>query len=502
MKALFPRVLEQLQEATSGLSDAQLLARFLSARDEVSFAALVRRHGPMVLAVCRRVLHDFHHAEDAFQATFLVLATKASSVLKRESLGSWLHSVAYHTALAAARADARRQARERRAENMDNLPSPEREGPSSLDWRPHLDRELNRLSERYRKVVILCDLEGASQKEAARTLGVPPGTVSSRLTRARALLARRLSARGITLSSAALAGLIAADATSAQVPVALASSLARVAALVVAGQLTAASGPAVVLMKGVMKAMLVKKLKLVIGSLLVVAALGTVPLAWRSGDTAWAQEAAQRSSNVNPPTSGLPGKPLSELEALRRENEDLRATVRVLLKEIQSMERDLEASRTRTDPEANVWPNRFPKAGEPAAGPSRSRRSADVPATQPDKAARPKNPYLNNIEPQERPKDVAPDRQDMPARPKESNLDQKEPRDGLNYRGTPSVFRGQLVPDRSPTTAAELEVEAALKELREARDAQGRQRAAAALERGVKRLREELNLSIDRPPQK
>src|SRR5260370_28051075 len=114
MTTRLPKVLEQLQEPGEGLSDGQLLARFVAARDEASFAAVLRRHGPMVLGVCRRVLRDYHDAEDAFQATFLVLARRAAAVVKRESVGCYLYAIAYHTALEAAASSARRPARERR----------------------------------------------------------------------------------------------------------------------------------------------------------------------------------------------------------------------------------------------------------------------------------------------------------------------------------------------------------------------------------------------------
>src|SRR5689334_23013691 len=105
------QVLQHLQQAGGGLTDGQLLRRFVATRDEGAFAALVRRHGPMVLAVCRRVLHDFHHAEDAFQATFLVLTRKAASLVVGRSLGCWLHGVAYHTALRAGAVVTRTRAR-------------------------------------------------------------------------------------------------------------------------------------------------------------------------------------------------------------------------------------------------------------------------------------------------------------------------------------------------------------------------------------------------------
>src|SRR5258708_26429559 len=133
-----PHVLEQLQQAGGGLTDGQLLARFVAARDEASFAAVLRRHGPMVLGVCRRVLQNAHDAEDAFQATFLVLARRAAAVVKRESVGCYLYAVAYHTALEAGRARARRRVREKQVKNM---PDPEAAPAEAPDWLPLLDYE-------------------------------------------------------------------------------------------------------------------------------------------------------------------------------------------------------------------------------------------------------------------------------------------------------------------------------------------------------------------------
>src|SRR5262249_25402458 len=163
----FQKVLEHLQQV-SGLTDGQLLGRFVAQRDEASYAALVRRHGAMVLGVCRRLLHDFHDAEDAFQATFLVLARKAASVVKRESIGSWLYGVAYRTALEARALQAQRRSRER---PMNEMPHPEVAPAAAQDWRPLLDRELSRLPEIYREAILFCDLEGRTRKEAARQLG-------------------------------------------------------------------------------------------------------------------------------------------------------------------------------------------------------------------------------------------------------------------------------------------------------------------------------------------
>src|SRR5262249_52199145 len=148
--------------------DGPLLARFVACRDEAAFAALVRRHGPMVLGVCRRVLRHAQDAEDAFQAAFLVLARKAASVLKREALGSWLYGVAYRTAQKLRSMRARRQAREKQ---VDEMPHPQVRPDEVQDWRPLVDCELNRLPEKYRAPVVLCDLEGQTHREAARQLG-------------------------------------------------------------------------------------------------------------------------------------------------------------------------------------------------------------------------------------------------------------------------------------------------------------------------------------------
>src|SRR5581483_9321050 len=175
--------LSQGREGGAGPTDAELLERFLASRDETAFEALVRRHGPMVLGVCRRILRDSHDAEDAFQATFLVLVRKAASVVPREQLGNWLYGVAYRTALKARTARARRRRHERRAHA---LPAAAPAG-ESLDLRPLLDQHLERLPAAYRAAVVLCDLEGRTKREAARQLGVPEGTLSSRLARGRAL---------------------------------------------------------------------------------------------------------------------------------------------------------------------------------------------------------------------------------------------------------------------------------------------------------------------------
>jgi RNA polymerase sigma factor (sigma-70 family) len=240
-------------------TDGQLLDRFLAHREEAAFEELVRRHGPMVLGVCRRVLANEHDVEDAFQATFLVLVHKAASVQPADLVGHWIYGVAHRTALRARALDARRRAKEQA------MPRPI-EQPSGVwqDVLPLLDQELTGLPEKYRIPVVLCDLQGKSRKEVAGTLGCSEGTLSSRLARARALLGRRLSRRGVTLAGGELAALVAANGASAGVPAHLLLSTTKAALLVVAGQATTAmcvSLQAAALTKGVIRAMFFAKLK-------------------------------------------------------------------------------------------------------------------------------------------------------------------------------------------------------------------------------------------------
>ena len=199
----------------------------MSRREEVVFEAIVQRHGPMVWGVCRRVLRDHHDAEDAFQATFLVLARKAASVMPREKLGNWLYGVACQTAMKARATTSKRRAREKQVPEM---PEPEggREDRRD-DLLPLLDQELSRLPEKYRMPIVLCDLEGKTHRQAAEQLGWPIGTVSGRLSRARSMLAERLTRRGVTLAGGSLAVLLSQDSASAGVPLSLITSTTRAA---------------------------------------------------------------------------------------------------------------------------------------------------------------------------------------------------------------------------------------------------------------------------------
>jgi RNA polymerase sigma factor (sigma-70 family) len=247
----------------------------------------------MVWAVCRRVIRDHHDAEDAFQATFLVLACKASSVLPPEKLGNWLYGVANQTAMKARAMRAKRRAREIQVRDM---PEPTAARDNVRDDRTELlNRELSLMPQRYRIPLVLCDLQGRTQREAASQLGWPVGTVSSRLSRARAMLVKRLAKRGMSLSVGSLAVLLAQELASASVPTRLVGSTARAASLFAAGVgLTAQVVPAEVaaLTGEVFKVMLFRKLKIAMTTLLVATALaaGGTGLAYQVHRTEPSQE--------------------------------------------------------------------------------------------------------------------------------------------------------------------------------------------------------------------
>jgi RNA polymerase sigma factor (sigma-70 family) len=243
------QVVRHLREAVllreaAGRSDGQLLEDYLGRRDEAAVAALVQRHAPMVWGVCRRLL-SHHDAEDAFQATFLVLVRKAASVVPQDMVANWLYGVAHQTALKARATAATRQARERQ---VDPMPEPIPEPNCEIDLQPLFDEELSRLPDIYRIALVLCELEGKTRKEAAGQLGVPEGTLAARVARGRAMLARRLAARGV-------------------VPAALVASTINAATLLAAGKAATAvvSAKVAALTEGVLKGMLMSKLKIATG---------------------------------------------------------------------------------------------------------------------------------------------------------------------------------------------------------------------------------------------
>jgi RNA polymerase sigma factor (sigma-70 family) len=246
--------------------DAALLERFAAARDETAFTSLLRRHGPLVWGICRRVLGEEQAAEDAFQATFLVLVRKAHSVSKKASIRSWLYGVALRVALRARRRESLRRDREQG--------SPARTGRDACaesDWqdvRPVLDEEIQSLPEKYRLPVILCYLEGKTNDEAARLLDCSRGTIATRLARARDRLRSRLVRRGLTLSAGGLATLLSENVLSATVPPLLFSQTTKV---VLGGTTTVAI---TTLTEGMLRDMFTTKLKMALVVILALTAMG------------------------------------------------------------------------------------------------------------------------------------------------------------------------------------------------------------------------------------
>ncbi|MBA4065759.1 MAG: hypothetical protein C0501_18975 [Isosphaera sp.] len=236
-------LLQLIQRLGAGeeLPDAPLLAAFAERGDEAAFAALMRRHGPLVWGVCRRVVGDTHAAEDAFQASFLILARKARSVRSESSLAGWLARVAHRVALAARAAGATRRLLEVSMAEVPDRPAPP---APAADLRAALEHELHQLPAKYHTPLVLCFLEGKTQDEAARELGWPAGTVRTRVARGLEMLRRRAARRGYTLAAAAVAPALAEGAAAATVPPALLAATARAVALQVAGAPVAAAAGA------------------------------------------------------------------------------------------------------------------------------------------------------------------------------------------------------------------------------------------------------------------
>jgi RNA polymerase sigma factor (sigma-70 family) len=278
----FGRVVQFCRRALAPDSaDAQLLDLFVRTGDGAAFETIVRRHGPMVLGVCRRVLGNCHDAEDAFQATFLVLTRKASTIRPRKMVGNWLYGVALRTALEARKSGARRQGKERQYAEARQVGGGEQMDDELLAV---LDQEVSRLPDRYRAVLVLCDLEEATRAEAARRLGCKEGTVASRLDRARKMLAKRLTRRGLVLSAAALVAALSAQAAPAAVPPALLAGAVQTSAPDAAR--TAGSRlPArvVALAERVLREMWLRQLRRVLAALTALALLAVLATVFRAG---------------------------------------------------------------------------------------------------------------------------------------------------------------------------------------------------------------------------
>jgi RNA polymerase sigma factor (sigma-70 family) len=299
-KEPLPAVLEFLGKVCApremlDLPDAQLLERFLATRDEIAFALLMERHGPMVLGLCRRVLGEA--ADDAFQATFLVLARRAAVVRKDAPLGPWLYGVAQRVALKARATMAARQSRQRELTDMP------RESLDERTWqelRPVLDEEIGRLPDKCRAAIVLCYFEGKSYDQAAQELGLPKSTLASRLARGRDLLRRRLVKRGITVSAAALTTALAEKTAGAAVAALLTVHTVKAVVSFAARQTVAetiVSVKALALAEEAMKSMIGIKSKMV----LMLVALSLAVGAALAGYGAWVVPGSPNEDDQRPP---------------------------------------------------------------------------------------------------------------------------------------------------------------------------------------------------------
>jgi RNA polymerase sigma factor (sigma-70 family) len=305
--------------AVGHLTDGVLLDRFVSVADEAAFEALLARHGPLVLGVCRRLLGDQADADDAFQATFLVLVRRARSIRRAASLGPWLYGVVCRIALKMRRTAARRRTYEGRAA-MTARTDFEREPADDL--RPLLDEELSRLPEKYRAALVACYLEGCTHAQAAAQLGWPPGSIAKRLSRGLELLRDRLTGRGVALPAAGLTALLASEASA--VPPALTQATLRAAALVVAGKTLAGvvASPVVSAVESVMRELLVSRCKFLIPLALGLCVLGAGVAAFGGAPPApeppvAKQEAPKPTPKLDGDGDPLPDGALSRLGSLR-----------------------------------------------------------------------------------------------------------------------------------------------------------------------------------------
>jgi RNA polymerase sigma factor (sigma-70 family) len=333
-------VLRQIQRlfdrgTVAALDEGQLLERFVAGRDEAAFEALVARHGPMVLGVCRRLLADPNDADDAFQATFLVLVKKAHSIRDAALLGNWLYGVAYRVAARARAQSARRRAREAPGAEEAAVEA-SRDGERG-ELRSVIDEEVNRLPEKYRAPIVLCYLQGQTHEAAAERLRWPVGTVRSRMARARELLRARLVRRGLALPAGVLGATLAAESASAAVSPALREATVRAALQVAAGKAIAAgvvSAGAASLTEGVLKAMFASKIK---GLAAVVLALGAV--AGGAGVVARQVGGDGAAADDDRPSRGRAGdaeaaRLRARLDAVQKQASQLGAEVEALRKEV------------------------------------------------------------------------------------------------------------------------------------------------------------------------
>jgi RNA polymerase sigma factor (sigma-70 family) len=460
------KVIGHLRQALAppdrGPSDGQLLERFVADHDEGAFTALVRRHGPMVLGVARRVLRHTQDAEDVFQATFLVLARRAGSVVKRESVGSFLYGTAYRIALEARCLNARR-ARERQVEQ---LPHPAVAAEEPQDWRPLLDEELSRLPEKYRAAVVLCELEGRPRREAARQLGVPEGTLSSRLAAARRMLAGRLARRGLALAGGAFG-------TQAVVPAALAASTVRAATLFAAGQATGATAAAA-LTEGVCKAMFMSKLQSVVAASLLTAVVGVG--AWTCG--AGGQEPA--------PKPAADARDDKETAALREENARLLRELKKAQERLAALEERLAADTLNRRAVEERRQREAVEEREAARRAEALLKKADEAKTERDRLLEARREFERALLADQK----GAEKQKLLDEAQAQLLEAQARLKALQDRVV--ALQDELARARGRQDDPAAAAEAALKEFRSAKDKEAQRHAADALEKALKKLKEQL----------
>ncbi|HWG47811.1 MAG TPA: sigma-70 family RNA polymerase sigma factor [Gemmataceae bacterium] len=306
-------------QGTETLTDAELLRRFTTRGEEVAFAALVRRHGPLVLQVCQRLLHDPNTAEDVFQAAFLILARKANSLRKPEAVGSFLYGVAYRLARRARVEVARQQFHEKH--HLVPPPADPLAEVSGRELLALLEDELNRLPSKYRLPLVLCCLQGRTRDEAAGQLGLALRTLQRRLEQGRALLHARLTRRGLTLAMPLLGTLLAPPSSSAALPIRLLTPTVRAAFAFTARSAGVAglrSARAVALAEGILRTMFVTKLKIA-ASLMLTLTLLTAGMCTLAARTEPVSEAVvpMQPAHARPPRAAPPAPPVVPAEAVR-----------------------------------------------------------------------------------------------------------------------------------------------------------------------------------------
>ncbi len=327
----------------SGLSEESLLDRFVRGKDEAAFAALVARHGPMVLGICRRVLRNEHEVEDAFQATFLVFVRRAGAIRDGGLLGHWLYGVAHRVAVRARANAAKKRLREPNVNDADHFDVAAVTKDDSADLRKVIDEELARLPDSVRAPIVLCYLEGLTHEEAASRLGWPLGTVRSRMARGRDTLRQRLSRRGVTASDASLATVLARP-SSLSIPASLFDATVKASLsfqTIGATSAVLASTSAASLAQGVLHAMTLTKLS----------AFGAVALSGLMVLGGW-QTYGRSGQDPNPPKDAGNAGTAFRVTNLENKLELMAADLKALRDENRRLQDQLRESKNRALPPA------------------------------------------------------------------------------------------------------------------------------------------------------